>query len=247
MSRALIAGRAVPLAAEISDALEISLQGTADASLWTSLLASESLVPQLESGRVQLRLSALSARFKGIQFCEMNLVVFVQTQQSEFATGAYLPCAFHSRTSFAWVERRLFHCPYHTGEILVHAGVQAGPESGFGLKLDRKLILSAQMAPVPLGPTEPADWQGEIYLPTAAGAPRRLFLAHLSGSAQSRSWGPADRWQIETESSVGALRAVQARPFAKAIRLLAQSHFTPDRWMISHQAHHQKSRTLLRD
>lgn len=242
MARALIAGRSVPLAAEISDALEVSLQGTADASVWTSVLAAESLVPQLESGRVRLQLSALSARFKGIRFCELNLVVFVQAQQPEFATGAYLPCAFNSLASFAWVERRLFHCPYHTGEILV----QAGSESGFGLKLNRTLILSAQMAPAPLGPLDNADWQGEIYLPTAAGAPQRSFFAHLSGPAQGRSWGPADRWQINTERSVGALKALQARPFAPALRLLAQSEFAPDRWIVRHSARHQKSRTLLR-
>lgn len=237
----LIAGRQVQIAADISEVLDLTLQGSADPEFWTSHLAPEGLKPLLSKGRARVQLSAIAARFKGIRFCELNLAVFTEARDDNngFPPGAYLPCAFNSLAAFAWVERNFFHCPYSQGDI----SVQGSPNAEFSLSLDRSPMLRAVMAPAPLASLSDRDWEGPIYLPTAPAKPRRYFMARISGAAQGRTWGPADAWQSQADHSVRALQALKSHPFASSLRALSESGFRPEAWILRSSARHCKGRS----
>lgn len=236
----LIAGRQVQIAADISEVLDLTLQGSADPEFWTSHLAPEGLKPLLSKGKARIQLSAIAARFKGMRFCELNLAVLTEARDdNRFPAGAFLPCAFNSLAAFAWVERNLFHCPYSQGDI----SVQGRPNAEFSLSLDRSLMLRAVMAPAPLASLSDSDWEGPIYLPTAHGKPRRYFMASISGPAQGRSWGPADAWQFQADASVRALQALKSHPFTSSLRALSESGFSPDAWILRPSARHCKGRS----
>ena len=213
--------------AEIQNAHEVCLLGTADLDFWKSHLAAAALSPTNINGYAQLILTAVELKWLGVQFRELSIAVRLDpTAAAE--QSMYLVAAFNTSRLFAWCERAFFQTPYQ------HARVTVQTKSPFfELRDNTTVTLAARCNATAL--TSPADetWTGAIFLPNTATRPtRKLFHARLSG--------PVESTRFDTTADQFVLLPSPAQP---ALQLLADSHFAPQEWRIRQRATHARSKT----
>lgn len=219
----------IAYAAIVDQVLEIGLRGSADLAPWQALLARERVSVVGQDGRAQLLVSATSARFKGIPFRELCILVAVTAEVSgREVAGFFLPRAFNSNGWFAWIERTMFSCPY----LAARVEVAAEPALAFRVDDAKGGSITASRAASQRGEGKPDGWQGPVFLPRTRVEP--FFYVQLSGETEYEPFAGDDAF---------AMSGASVDP---AIRCLSESDFRPAEWFVRRSAVHAKSKTLER-
>ena len=216
---------------------EVTLLGRADLSYWTERLRAAGLHAARAGGFAQLLLSAADARFKGIRFREVSVSVFV-SREAGGATrdGAYLVQAFNSVRFFAFVERTFFGTPYHPATIEIESNVPAAIDVRTRPGRVLRAEMSSEVVRQPSRNDE-ENWVGPIFLParTAGGPSETLFHAKIGGLTSAYPFQPG-RDRVSLVPTDGA----------PVIRMLLDSGFTGEEWIVRGDATHGKGRTVRR-
>ncbi len=228
----------IPYHVEISNVHEVCLFGSADLRYWKKHLEPAGLHPASINGSAQVLISVIAARFKGLAFREFSICISVSREEDEpDEDGFYLAQAFNSRRFFAFVERAMFHTPYH------HARIELGALAPARMRLTQRQtkMVEAEMSALAATPREPSitedfSWEGPVFLPRNSTTDKnRLFYARLKGPRQSYPFLPQDRW---------SLSAAKDYPIFQS---LLDSNFTPKTWTIRRSATHAKSKTISQE
>ena len=218
--------QAVKYIAELKDAPDVTLNGTADLTYWQEHLKAEGLFPYRVQGRAGMTLGSVSSRFMGIRFTELIIAVFA-SRQADGAThdGMYLMCAYNTSRLFTFCERWLFKTPYLYGNVQIQTQTPAF------LKLVRgtEAILHAeQRGTSPHMQTREETWEGTIFLPG-----HKQFYARLGGMTEITPF--------KTGTDVFTLNPSEHYP---AVQCLVDSHFLPGEWHIRPKSAHARSKTV---
>jgi len=221
--------------AEIHAVGEVTLIGGADANYWRDRLRPLDLQPALASGDAEVMLSATSASYLGLPFCELSISVFVNSKQSDAPRAAvYLTHAYNSNRLLAFCERSFFRTPYYPAQLAVSAklpiSVTLGP-----LDRPRLHLVMAVESVASHSRDEQGEWSGPLFLPPRGTRPCDLFFARLKGATDYRAFEPAaDRFVVCSTTEEPALLA------------LVESNFAPRQWSIRPNATHARTKTYTR-
>ena len=223
---------AVKYIAEINDAHEATLVGSADLDYWRRHLVERRLHPTSRHGRAEVVISAVALRWLGFRFNELSVAVSV-CEQANGATrdGYYLVSAFNTSRLLAWCERTMFRTPY------VHAQVevQARPQCSLKLIDNQGPVLSAERrSAAPAEQNTEDTWEVPIYLPSAAAG--EVFYARLGGVTEVYPFDPN-------------LDVVRLAPTSRhaVVRQLVDTKFVGTQWRVRPHAHHARSKTYRRE
>lgn len=217
----------IRVAAAIEGVREVTLAGAADLAYWREQLRPLGLRPLADAGCARLVISATSARWKGLSFCELSFTVAVGAGDDESTHGGFfLAHAYNSRRALALSERLFFKTPYYHGQLRV----ELGPPARVELTDAGAPAFGAAMAGArPASWSGDDTWEGAIFLP---GAPGQRFYARLSGDTQVYPFVPGDdRLTIDP--------AARAAIFGQ----LRESRFAASEWRLRASAAHLKSQT----
>jgi len=220
-------------AAVIHGVQEVILAGVADLAYWRKALAREGLFPFSPAGCAEILISAPRLVWMGLRFCEASIGILVtQRDGTPRPDGMFLAHAFNSSRLMAWSERTFFSTPYHAADIRVTTDMPVGFSVGQGGANHR---LAARMTgPLTLLRSDEENWAGPVFLPRAhADAPRKYFMAQLSGNVQAYAF------------AVGSdmLELNPAGP-NDVVAQLRDSGFAAREWRVRHDGTHAKSRTM---
>lgn len=214
-------------AAYIEHVKEVALYGTADLAYWRTELAKEGLFPFDDHGHAGILISVPQVVWKGARFNEFSVSVGVSAREDgQTADGFFLPHAFNSLRSFAWMERVFFQTPYF------YAGVEVSERmpARFAVKHGKETVCEGKM----IGDRSPArteveHFEGPVHLPGG-----KYFTARISGITGFYPFEAGDMF------------SVKASAHEKVFQQLLESHFTAGEWRIRGDAVHGKSRTFRR-
>ena len=220
--------------ATIQNVSEVTLYGQAAASYWQARLEGCSFQPASTDGRVDILLSATSARYMGSPFMELSISLAIQG--SAAPSNFFLVQAFNSSAAFAWIERTFFQTPYYPAGLRVQGRLPAEIQASQG----GRTILSAAMAGgearLPTA-SQDEDWLIPIFLPAGkARKPQveRYFYGKLSGMTHVYPFVPGkDTFDLQPQAGT-------------SLHDLKESGFTPKEWRIRPNAVHAKSKTYSR-
>lgn len=222
--------RSIRWAARVGPVREIALSGLSDLEWWRHRLAPEGLEPRNVAGNASLLVVGVSARFGGVPFRELSVIVELAGADPG-VHHVYLAGAFNSVRFFAFCERTFFHTPY------AHAHVDVGLDPvRIAARGTREFIEAAKGTALPAQPGDHEIWNGIVSLPPARGRTRggKAFLVSLEGSTVRIPFEDRD-----------ILRFDGSGP--RVVQQLAASGFRPGEWMIRRDATHAKSRTYSRE
>ena len=222
----------IRVAAAIEGVREVTLAGMADLAYWRERLRPRGLRPFDDAGRARLLISATSARWKGLRFCELSFSIAVGDGGDESRHGGFfLAHAYNSRRALAFAERAFFKTPYDHGRLRVEIGSPARVEL---LDAGVPAFSAAMAGSRPASWSGGDTWEGVIYLPSPgkAGAPGPRFYARLSGDTQVYPFAPG----LDT-----LILDPAARP--AIFGQLRESDFAVSEWRVRASAAHLKSQT----
>lgn len=219
------ATRAAPWAAVIAPVREVILAGTADLAYWREQLRPEGLQPAEEAGRAALLITVMAAKFNGLPFHELTVVVQVVE-----GGGAFLVQAFNSSRLLGWAERRLFRTPYFHAAIELNARAPASMIVAPG----KTTGLAARMGPGAAGEPRAEVFDGPIYLPGDGHSRGEMFAARLEGAATVIPFDPT-RDTLVIDPAGGPV-----------FGHLVASSFRGREWRLRGEATHARSRTAAR-
>lgn len=220
----------IRIAAAIEGVREVTLAGAAELAYWRERLRPLGLRPFADSGSAQLLISATSARWNGLSFCELSFAVAVGAGDDESTRGGlFLAHAYNSRRALALSERLFFKTPYYHGQLRVELGPPASVEL---IDAGAPVFGAAMASARPASWSGDDTWEGAIYLPGARG---QRFYARLSGDTQVYPFVPGeDTFVIDSA----------ARP--AIFGQLRESGFAASEWRLRASAAHLKSQTYAR-
>ncbi|MCB9133806.1 MAG: hypothetical protein H6636_00155 [Anaerolineales bacterium] len=212
-------------AAYIEHVKEVVLYGTADLAYWRELLTPERLFPYNDHGRAGILISVPQVVWKGARFNELSVSVAVSARaDGQTADGFYLPHAFNSLRSFAFMERLFFHTPYDYAEVQVSERIPAR----FAVKHGAEMVCEGKMSGDRLpARAELEHFEGPVYLPR-----NKYFIARISGMTGF--------YPFQT----GDMLTLKASTHEKVFQQLLESNFTAGEWRIREDAVHGKSKTF---
>jgi hypothetical protein len=218
---------------------ELCLFASADLQFWKKYLHPTGLHPTNADGKAQLLISAIAAKFKGLAFRELSICIAIcRDEDGPNQDGFYLAQAFNSRRFFAFIERTMFHTPYHHARI----ELSADPPARMLLTKNQTSPLKAEMSPQSRtlrtpSITEEFSWEGPIFLPQHKTTDRnRLFYARLTGPRQLCPFLPSQD-----------VFSLAPSPDHAIFQSLVDSNITPTHWTLRTSATHAKSKTISRD
>jgi hypothetical protein len=203
----------------IEPVMEVTLAGTAEDSLWQDLFRKEEMTARNPDGQVEILLSAVDSKFKGIQFQELS--ISVQVGENRY----FLAHAYNSIGLFALAERKFFQTPYYPGKITVdprRITLHDGSKPLFEATLPASASLIAE---------QPECHELLIHLPkNLRQSPNQphFFHARLEGNTTIYS-GQTASLNIVAHQSIW--------------ELLKASNFRLQEWRVRPAARHSKSKT----
>lgn len=223
-------------AAVIHGVQEVVLAGVADLAYWRNALKREGLCPFNANGSAEILISAPRLIWMGLRFCEMSISISVaRREDAPQPDGTFLAHAFNSSRLLALSERTFFGTPYYAADIHVTTDMPVGFSVSSSGSAKRQLAARMTAQP-PLLRSGDEHWAGPIFLPrvrTAADAPRKYFMAQLTGNAQAYAFA----------AGTDVLELNPAEPndiFAE----LRDSGFAAREWRVRLDGTHAKSRTM---
>lgn len=214
-------------AAYIEHVKEVALYGTADLAYWRTQLANEGLFPYNDRGRAGILISVPQVVWKGARFNELSVSVGVsERKDGQPADGFFLPHAFNSLRSFAWMERVFFQTPYYFAGVAVSERIPAR----FAVRHGAETVCEGKMN----GDRSPArvemeHFEGPVHLPGG-----KYFTARISGMTGFYPFQTGDTLMFK------------ASTHEKVFQQLLESNFTAVEWRIREDAVHGKSKTFRR-
>jgi len=226
-------------AAVIHNVGEVSLTGVAGGDYWLDRLTPSGLKPALVDGAAEIMLSATSARYLGVPFCELSISIFVtqpeQSPPTKYPSAVFLTHAYNSSRLLAFCERTFFRTPYFQAPLEVCAtdlvSVLLGPANAPWLRLAAPARRQGDLQSIAHNPA--GCWEGPIYLPSVQGKAPEHFFAKLSG--------PTDDFPFLANADRCELNATAGQP---ALQALADSQFIPRQWTIRRGATHARTKTF---
>ena len=231
----------LPYIATIKPVREVSLTGWADLLFWHERLAAEGLLPVDFSGRAQVLISSIEARFMGLKFRELIVVVTVEPDGwPALKHGAYLVHAFHSSRLLGWCERNMFATPYYFGQIENSVGPPAHIELREESQVSLRVAMDSSASINSRSPERAGaeSWAGPIFLPSRPGASvdqRSVFFADIHGETQTYPFEPEhDTFLVERSSKW------------PVFEWLKESQFSGCEWSLRPTATHSRTKTVRR-
>jgi hypothetical protein len=227
--------------ATLSRVREVSLVGTADLTFWKKQLGPANLAPAEFDGNARILVSASYATFMGLRFQEFSVCVLVpppaERAEGAWPDAAYVLRGFSSRRFFAFCERALYSTPYRHARVRVSASFPPSVELA---ARGEGTYRAAMRAGAGNGPREPSrsgndGWSGPVFLPergAKTGGAGKLFFANIQGHTRAYPYLPS-RDELEITSSAGA----------NVFRLLIDSGFAGQEWVVREDATHAKTKT----
>lgn len=224
--------------AEPKHVREVSLLGTADFAFWEDRLKLENLVPAQRNGRAQIWILASALKFMRIPSTEMSVAILVaETAGIAGQPSAFLIQSFNSFRPFVWCERIFFSIPSNQADCEISVNNPISIQ--FSVRGETALCAAMKSASprVPSRVGEDA-WAGAVFLPRT---PRnrdgqgRMFFSRIRGHAQAYPFiRGQDKFAVTTSAN------------AHIFRILTESQFMPEEWVVRSDATHSKSITRRR-
>ena len=219
--------------AQLKRVRELALVGTADLSWWRDHLAGEGYEPVEEDGGAQVMVTGLDAKWMGIPFRDVSVIVVARQRSAPAETGFYLACAFNASRFMVGFERWWFRLPYH---FRADMDVRLGEASDIRLGGQTAADLLAVMGPrdSSQAAAEEMEFAVPMFLPTGNDRNRRRWLMVDVRGLTSTFYFDADRDRFEIGSDC-------ADPILRGVRA---SQFRGSRWSVRRSDTHKRSKTF---
>ena len=212
--------------------------GGADYEYWAERLAAEKLTPAKLDGKAQVMMVAAAGKFMGVRFQELSVSVLLSTAvDADLPNACFLVQAFNSNRFFAFCERVLFATPYVHAQVNIRhtmpAAVRVARQGNTLFHAEMKDFTSGRM------PQREGEegWECCVNLPLrdpSKADSGKLFYARLSGMTRAYSFLKGEDTFTIQDSQIDVFR------------LLLDSQFVPQEWLIREDASHAKSKTYPR-
>ncbi|MBZ0297491.1 MAG: hypothetical protein K8L99_33345 [Anaerolineae bacterium] len=213
----------IKYATVIEPVFEVTLSGIANAHIWRDYLRQEGYENGNTADEIDITISAVDSRFKGIRFQEFSISLKIHENRY------FLANAYNSIALFAFAERTFFRTPYYKGDIEVYA-------DRLCLGYNGQRLFEASLA-------------AQAPLLTSVHHCEDLFVAlpkHLRKKPLQPHFFYA-RLEGLTEVYSGNDVAIQIMPRQedRMMTLLEASQFQVNDWHIRRNARHSKSKTYM--
>ncbi len=220
---------------------EVSLLGSADLAFWTAFLEKENLKPLSRCERARILVMGARMTYMGLRFTEVSFSVLVSAPgQDDTKQAAFLLHAVNSSRLLAWGERVLLGTPYRHADCRVSMTLPVSVQVAAGGDYLFSAQMPASAAVLARRPTRSSDegWEGAVFLPgcrRCSGVCGRLFFARMKGNTIA--------YPFLSEEDTISIRPPQEAPL---LRLLLQSEFQGEQWLVRVNATHGQSETYRR-
>jgi hypothetical protein len=179
-----VASVTVPYIAEIKNVRETALVASADLDYWRDHLGQENLFPFNADGHAEIVITAISSRFMGLPFHELNVGVQVcDRADGSSRDGLYFMAGFNTSRVLTFCERWMFKTPYRRASVQLRT-----QPASFALIESGSTILSAEMSREERASERREErWEGALFLPGRT----RVFYARIGGDTLISPFIPA--------------------------------------------------------
>jgi hypothetical protein len=215
--------RPIDYATVLTPVFEVTLIGRARRAAWQTFLGEEDLTLERDiGGMVEISLSAIEAREKGLTFRELSFTLRLDEDQ------IFMAHAYNSRRPLAFVKRTFLRMPYYPAQITVEARYIA--------LNDGDSQFSATLQPSATDVREEDEFE-EWMIRLPRELRKKAASAHF---VQARLAGATTHY-----ATAGIELTYQAKP-GSVWDLLEASDWQVNDWLVRTAATHSRSKTYNR-